>query len=177
MARPTIKKGSLKVSQLKKVTRPAPEFPPEDKVESVPESSFSHVPVGPDEEIRGGPPFKAASIPNHTHQDEDENTGTPQGYGSTEGLITYATPKYKENPRPHYPNVARKRGYEGRTLLRVEVLESGKVGRIKIATSSGFDVLDRAALASVRDWTFVPGTQNGKNMKQWVMVPIKFSLR
>jgi protein TonB len=176
-ARPTIKKSDLKVSQVKKVTRLAPEFAPEDKVESVPEPSFSHVPRGPDEEIEGGAPYKTPSIPNHTHQDEDENTGTPQGYGSTEGMITYATPKYKENPRPLYPNVARKRGYEGRTLLRVEVLASGRVGRIKIATSSGFDVLDQAALASVRDWTFVPGTQNGKNMKQWVMVPIKFSLR
>jgi protein TonB len=176
-ARPTIKKSDLKASQLKKVTRLAPEFAPEDKVESVPEPPFSHVPRGPDEKIEDGAPFKAPFIPNHTHQDEDQNTGTPQGYGPTEGMITYATPKYKENPRPLYPNVARKRGYEGRTLLRVEVLASGKVGRIKIATSSGFDVLDQAALASVRDWTFVPGTQNGKNMKQWVMVPIKFSLR
>jgi protein TonB len=176
-ARPTIKKSDLKVSQLKKVTKLAPEFAPEDKVESVPEPSLSHVPQGPDEAIEGGSPVKTASIRNHTHQDEDENRGTPQGYGSTEGMITYATPKYKENPGPHYPNVARKRGYEGRTLLRVEVLASGKVGRIRIATSSGFDVLDQAALASVRDWTFVPGTQNGKNIKQWVMVPIKFSLR
>ena len=176
-ARPTIQKSNLKVSQLQKVTRLAPEFSPQDKVESVPEPPFSHVPDGPDEAIEGGAPFKALSIPNHTHQDEDENTGTPQGYASTEGMITYATPKYKENPGPHYPNVARKRGYEGRTLLRVEVLASGKVGRIRIATSSGFDVLDQAALASVRDWTFVPGTQNGKNTKQWVMVPIKFSLR
>ena len=176
-AKPTIKRGDLKVSQLKKVTRLAPEFAPEDKVESVPEASFSHVPQGPDEEIQVGSPLKAPSISNHTHQDEDENTGTPRAYGSTQGMITYATPKYKENPRPHYPNVARKRGYEGRTLLRVEVLANGKVGRIKIATSSGFDVLDQAALVSVRDWTFVPGTQNGKNMRQWVMVPIKFSLR
>jgi protein TonB len=176
-ARPTIKKSDLKVSQLKKVTRLAPEFAPEDKVESVPGPSFSHVPQGPDEEIEGGAPFKTPSIPNHIHQDEDENTGTPEGYGSTQGMITYATPKYKENPRPHYPNVARKRGYEGRTLLRVEVLASGKVGRIEIATSSGFDVLDQAALVSVKDWTFVPGTQNDKNMRQWVMVPIKFSLR
>lgn len=176
-ARRAIKKREAKVNRPREVTRLEPAFGPEDKVESVPEPSFSDVPEGPDKKIDGESPFKTASIPNHTNQDKGKDIETPQGYGSTEGIITYATPKYKENPRPHYPNMARRRGYEGRTLLRVEVLENGRVGRIEIATSSGFDVLDRGALASVRDWTFVPGTENGKNMRQWVMVPVKFSLR
>jgi len=176
-ARPTIKKRNSKVSQLKEVTRLAPASAPEDKVESVPEPSFGHGPDGLNKKTDGGPAFNAASIPQVTIKEEGNHIATPEGYGSVEAMITYATPKYKENPLPLYPNMARKRGYEGRTLLRVEVLESGKVGRIEIATSSGFEALDRAAVASVRDWTFVPGTENGNNMKQWVMVPIKFSLR
>ena len=94
-----------------------------------------------------------------------------------EDVIEYAKPKYKENPLPHYPRVARRRGYEGQTVLRVEVLQSGKVGQIEVATSSGFDVLDEAALRSVRDWIFVPGTKNGIRIDQWVMVPVRFSLK
>lgn len=176
-ARPAIKKRDLKISQPKEVTRLAPAFAPQDKVESVPERSFGHAPEGVDKTTEGGSAFNTASLPSVTTEEEGDNIGTPEGYGSVEAMITYATPKYKENPLPLYPNMARKRGYEGRTLLRVEVLESGKVGRTEIATSSGFDVLDRAALASVKDWTFLPGTENGKNMKQWVVVPIKFSLR
>lgn len=176
-ARRAIKKREAKVNRPREVTRLEPALGPEDKVEYVPEPSFSDVPEGPDKKIDGESPLKTVLIPNHTNQDKGKDIETPQGYGSTEGIITYATPKYKENPRPHYPNIARRRGYEGRTLLRVEVLENGRVGRIEIATSSGFDVLDRGALASVRDWTFVPGTENGKNMRQWVMVPVKFSLR
>jgi len=176
-ARPTIKKRDLKISQPKEVTRLAPAFAPKDKVESVPERSLDHAPEGVDKTTDGGSAFNTAPIPSVTTKEEENNIGTPGGYGSVEAIITYATPKYKENPLPLYPNMARRRGYEGRTLLRVEVLESGKVGRMEIATSSGFDLLDRAALASVKDWTFLPGTENGKNMKQWVMVPIKFSLR
>jgi protein TonB len=177
IVRPTIKKRDLKISQPKEVTRLAPAFAPKDKVESVPERSLGHAPEGVDKTTEGGAAFNTPPIASVTTKEDGNNIGTPGGYGSAEAMITYATPKYKENPLPLYPNMARRRGYEGRTLLRVEVLESGKVGRIEIATSSGFDVLDRAALASVKDWTFLPGTENGNNMKQWVMVPIKFSLR
>ena len=91
--------------------------------------------------------------------------------------LSTAQRRYKENPPPNYPKVARIRGYEGSTRLKVEVLESGKVGRIEIASSSGFEVLDKAALESVKNWTFTPGTRSGENIRQWVMVPVRFSLR
>jgi TonB family protein len=91
--------------------------------------------------------------------------------------IVYARPKYKENPLPHYPKIARRRGYEGKTLLRVKVLENGKTGKIEVEESSGFKVLDTAALKSVSDWTFVPGKINGKKTEQWISVPIRFVLK
>jgi len=94
-----------------------------------------------------------------------------------QGNIVYARPKYKENPLPHYPKIARRRGYEGKTLLRVKVLENGKAGKIEIEESSGFKVLDTAALKSVSDWTFVPGKINGKRTEQWISVPIRFVLK
>jgi len=91
--------------------------------------------------------------------------------------VVDAQPKYKENPSPLYPKIARRRGYEGRTVLRVEVLESGSVGQLEIASSSGFEVLDNAALQSVKGWRFFPGKRNGTKIRQWVMVPVRFSLR
>ncbi len=91
-------------------------------------------------------------------------------------VITYARPEYKKNPPPLYPEIARRRGYQGRTNLKVEVLKSGRVGRIKMVTSSGFDVLDKAALEAVKGWRFIPGTTNGKTMTQWVVVPVRFHL-
>jgi protein TonB len=106
-------------------------------------------------------------------QQDFATLGNQQG----KDVIVYARPRYKENPLPHYPKVARRRGYEGQTLLRVEVLKNGKVGQIKVMTSSGYKVLDKAALKSVKDWIFVPGTKGGVKIDQWVMVPVRFSLR
>jgi protein TonB len=95
----------------------------------------------------------------------------------TKAVITYARPEYKKNPPPRYPGIARRRGYQGRTNLKVEVLKSGRVGRIKMVTSSGFDVLDKAALEAVKGWRFIPGTRNGNRTRQWVVVPIRFRLQ
>ena len=72
------------------------------------------------------------------------------------GALTDVLPGYMKNPAPVYPRLARLRGYEGTVLLDVEVLPSGRVGRIAALTSSGHDVLDRAALSSVRNWRFQP---------------------
>jgi protein TonB len=99
--------------------------------------------------------------------------GDQQGHD----VIVYARPRYKENPLPDYPTVARRRGYEGQTLLRVEVLKNGRVGQIEISASSGFEILDNAAVKSVKGWIFVPGARNGETIDQWVTVPVRFSLK
>lgn len=137
------------------------------------QNPFDYMQEDLDTNINGSLSVRAATVTS----DGERLTGIPHEGGSGDEVIVDARPKYKENPLPHYPRVARRRGYEGKTVLRVEVLESGKVGRIEIADSSGFEILDKAALASVRGWTFLPGTRNGKKTKQWVIVPVRFSLR
>ncbi|MBI4230395.1 MAG: energy transducer TonB, partial [Planctomycetes bacterium] len=56
------------------------------------------------------------------------------------------TPEVLGLDRPAYPALAIRRGYEGAVLLRIEVLADGAVGRVEVARTSGFAVLDRAAL-------------------------------
>jgi len=143
------------------------------------EPSFSEekVPGHQGDSVVSGVAVEVASVHEGVHADTPNSRGPPQEHQRGQDAIVYARPKYKQNPLPHYPEVARRRGYEGRALLRIEVLESGKVGQVEIATSSGFEVLDRAALGSVKAWAFVPGTKNGEKIAQWVMVPIRFSLR
>lgn len=84
---------------------------------------------------------------------------------------------YLKNPRPAYPAYARRQGYEGTTLLRVEVTPSGRPGAVRVQHSSGYDVLDDAAVESVKGWTFVPATQGGTPLGGWVVVPIVFHLQ
>lgn len=49
-----------------------------------------------------------------------------------------------------YPHVARLRGWEGRVLLAFQIETDGRLENIRVAQSSGFAVLDDAALGSLR---------------------------
>jgi len=84
---------------------------------------------------------------------------------------------YLHNPRPDYPVQAKRMGWEGRVLLRVEVLANGNVGEVSIAKSSGHDLLDEAALDAVRRWKFVPAKKDGTAVHSSVNVPINFNLK
>lgn len=85
-------------------------------------------------------------------------------------------PSYLRNPPPVYPRISRERGEEGRVVLRVEVLLSGKSGEIQIISSSGHPLLDEAAVKAIRTWQFRPATRLGYPVDSWVELPVKFTL-
>ena len=83
---------------------------------------------------------------------------------------------YLNNPRPPYPMVARRMGYNGKVILNVEVLAEGKAGQVLLHQSSGYAILDNAALQTVKTWKFSPAKRFGRPATQWFLVPIRFSL-
>ena len=87
-----------------------------------------------------------------------------------------ARPSYGFTPRPGYPAVAIRRGYEGNVLLNAHVLPNGEVEEVTIFRSSGHKVLDNAALKAVKRWKFVPAQRGFKAVSSWVKVPIEFRL-
>lgn len=97
-----------------------------------------------------------------------------EGFGW--GWSGISSPRYAQNPKPAYPQEAREKGYEGKVLLRVEVLASGRVGQVAVKKSSGCEALDRSALAAVRDWRFIPARKGEVAVPVWVIIPIKFQL-
>jgi TonB family protein len=103
---------------------------------------------------------------------DGKGTGTNGGEGSE-----FAYPDYKINPKPTYPMIARRNGYAGVVLLRVLILESGKVGKIALEKSSGYEILDKSALDAVKDWIFIPSRRNRVTISSWVTVPIRFELK
>ena len=108
------------------------------------------------------------------------NEGPPKGGsgngGSGNGGMGVPRPRSAENPDPVYPSEARRKGYQGVVMLRVEVLTSGLVGRIEVKKSSGYEVLDQSALAAVKKWKFVPAKKEDIAVSVWVSIPIKFHL-
>lgn len=80
------------------------------------------------------------------------------------------------NPKPAYPAFARRLGHEGRVIIRVRVLPTGTVGAADVARSSGYAVLDEAALATIKRWRFRPAQQSGQTVDATLDVPISFRL-
>ena len=91
--------------------------------------------------------------------------------------IAFVQPKYAENPKPTYPQEARKKGYQGEVILKVEVLSNGRVGQLEVKRSSGYEILDRSAFAAVKEWRFVPAKKGESPIPFWVNIPIKFQLQ
>jgi protein TonB len=90
--------------------------------------------------------------------------------------VREAAPLYRKNPLPEYPLIGRKRGYQGTVILEVLVNREGRVTDLRLFASSGYSVLDQAALASVKTWIFDPGMRGGEKVDMWVKVPLRFHL-
>jgi TonB family protein len=109
-------------------------------------------------------------------------TGSGHGSGNGEGSgpgragVPLTQASYRETPRPHYPDSARRDGKEGRVLLRVLIDEEGRTKAVEVNASSGHDLLDQAATEAIKKWRFVPARAGGKPVETWVKVPIDFQL-
>jgi protein TonB len=61
--------------------------------------------------------------------------------------------------------------------LHAQINAAGKPVNLKIASSSGYSLLDKSALSAVKKWEFEPVRHNGKAMTEWVRVPVKFIIQ
>ncbi|MBF0448182.1 MAG: energy transducer TonB [Magnetococcales bacterium] len=80
------------------------------------------------------------------------------------------------NPKPRYPILARRRGWQGLVLLRVEVDATGAPLAVQIKQGSGYSILDDSAMRTVKNWRFIPAKRGGVAVRAFVEVPIHFSL-
>ena len=78
--------------------------------------------------------------------------------------------------RVKYPDIARRNNIEGQVLVGAYVGKDGRVEKTHIYSSDN-ELLDKAAVAAVRETVFTPAIQNGHPVKLWVRIPIQFRLR
>lgn len=99
------------------------------------------------------------------------------GNGRTgSGTNGLAQPDYLQNPSPAYPLLARRNGWEGTAVLRVDVTTTGTAAQVALLQSSGHSVLDEAATAAVRRWRFRPARLGNDPVDSEVDVPVRFLL-
>ena len=149
--------------------KPQPAKPPERKPPAEPAKPVARpsAPVAPST----SPPASSSSGPAST---APVAPSASQGEQTTEPDYKAA---YLRNPKPVYPPSALKMRIEGTVILRVLVLEDGSSGKVVLGKSSGNELLDRSALDTVAKWKFKPAQSKGKNVAQWVNVPINFSIK
>lgn len=78
---------------------------------------------------------------------------------------------------PIYPRVAREAGWEGTVILRITVEPTGRASAVEIRKSSGYPILDQAAVEAVKSWQFRPASDGTIPIRTRVDIPVKFDLR
>jgi protein TonB len=100
--------------------------------------------------------------------------GNGQGsLGNGTGLIQA---RYRDTPKPIYPENARREGREGRVVLRVLIDNHGRTKSVELNTSSGNQALDQAATEAIKRWRFHPAYVGDSPVDSWVNIPIDFRL-
>ena len=84
---------------------------------------------------------------------------------------------YLVKPNPLYPARSRKAGEKGTVMVKVLVDGAGRPSQVLVQTSSGYPLLDDAALSAVRAAQFRPFVEGGFAKPVWVLAPITFNLQ
>lgn len=98
------------------------------------------------------------------------------GIGSGDALSGLARPLGGYQVKPRYPESARRAGAQGITVLKLRVLENGRVGQVLIEQSAGHPELDMEAANAVKKWLFEPARMGKQPIAVWVLLPVKFEL-
>lgn len=86
-------------------------------------------------------------------------------------------PKILQASKPAYPSASLRLGEEGATGLRLYINEKGKVIEVQLASSSGSDRLDNAAIAHAkRNWKFSPCMEGNRAVACWHQTKLVWKL-
>lgn len=95
---------------------------------------------------------------------------------SARGVSISAKPDPLRSPPPSYPHVAVQQGWQGTTLLEVEITAEGRALSVAVHESSGHSLLDEAARTAVLEWRFVPAMRDGVAESSRIRLPFIWKL-
>jgi len=192
------------VSLVQAPPAPAPPAEPLSTPEPTPESTPEPTPVEPQPTPEATPPPDMPTPPPTTTPDEESiPTSTPEvkhtkaiphhkrtavphsapgtaaslagttGHGAAGGSSGV---RYLSNPRPDYPAEAKEMRQQGVVYLNVLVGADGHASDVSVKRSSGFPLLDHAAVEAVRRWIFEPARVGGLPVASPQTIPVRFVL-
>ena len=75
-----------------------------------------------------------------------------------------------------YPKFAKRRNWQGKVLLSLRITSSGKIKNIQIDNSSGYNILDQAAINSMRKVGKLPQTASWLENDIELEIPVVYQL-
>jgi protein TonB len=88
-----------------------------------------------------------------------------------------AKPKFKVKPTAiKYPRLAKRKNLEGEALIEVWLDKNGKQIKQRLLDSTGYSLLDDAALKTIAAWQFAEQKTAGQAYAYRLQIPIRFKL-
>lgn len=110
-------------------------------------------------------------------------TAAPKGPGGGTGRGPHLTdfgsasgPAFLRRISPVYPDQARRRGQEGKVVLRLTIDERGNLQKVEVVEAAGFG-FEEAAVDAVKRSSFRPASIEGKPVPSIARLPVRFVLR
>ncbi len=161
---------------------PSPEPPPVDFSELKPvEPAKPPLPPKPQQQPQKQQAAQQAT-PKAAPAQNFANAGAAQqaaaGFLPLPAVVWEGKPRYRHPPTPAvYPPRAIELNQQGEVLVRVRLDPEGTAVEIVVHRPSGYQMLDRAAVAAVKSWHFLPAVRDGRPVSAWVEIPVRFHLR
>ena len=90
--------------------------------------------------------------------------------------VRFTPPTLQVNVEPDYPHEARREGLEGSVEMKLLVSEKGEVKQAIVHKSSGYEILDNAAIEFAKRLKYNPAKKQGKPLDVWVSRVMHYQL-
>jgi protein TonB len=162
----------VKATELRPPEPPTPKAAPPKPTAQVPAESPKKAPPKPATTQTASPPDQG------TAQTTQVAAASPAPPSAGQMIVWEDKPRYRSPPTPPvYPARSIELNQQGEARVRVRLHPDGSAAEILLHRSTGFELLDRAALAAVRGWRFLPAMRDGRSVAAWVEIPVRFHLR
>lgn len=133
----------------------------------------------PIKEIEHKPIFITSTsnfFPKHYKFNNINKNSAKEKTSSISYYLQLVKQKIEKNKR--YPLLARNKGIEGEVWLKFEILKNGKVKNIKVVKSSHYQILDKAAIESIKKANpFPPFPKELKENSLIINISLRFELK
>lgn len=160
---------------------PTPTTPQEMQVNPQVVTSADIAETLPVNDISNNEPASVSSGPTGSGNTDSGtgNTTSTGNTGTTGKRGGFIPPSILSKVKPLYPQAAQQAGLEGTVFVKIEILQNGRLGNITLSRSSGYEILDEAAITTVEKWHFVPAKDrdSGQTIACYTTIPISFRLK